>query len=186
MKTKMLTLSALLVGLCFTAPIFAQDAANAAPADTAVPAVAPSPAPSVDVPATPTASNDATASAPTEPPQMEASEALVLVHKVWDAAKSGHYLVASAGALMLIIWLFQMFFRNLIKREQLPLWSAGVAVVFSVAMNLSLAPADVPMWKAALEAIGLGLVVGPAASGWWSLVGKKAFPVKKEEEKKNA
>lgn len=188
MKTKMFAMMALIAGLYIT-PAFAQDdkpAVVTAPTDvTTAPAVAPSSAPSVDVPASPTAPGDVTATAPAEPPQMEASEALALVHKVWDAAKSGHYLVASAGALMLLIWLFQMFFRNLIKREHLPLWSAGISIVFAVAMNLSLAPADVPMWKAALEAVGLGLVVGPAASGWWSLVGKNMFPVKKEE-KKNA
>ena len=96
---------------------------------------------------------------------MESTLASLLI----DAAESARWAVLAGGILMALIWVFRRVTAGRLPARFAPLIAAGVAVVVSVAGGL-IGGAE---WY---DALLTGLLVGGAASGFWSLVGKHLLP----------
>lgn len=91
------------------------------------------------------------------------------------AAFKAHDTAPAIGVLVMVLtWTFNQFFKGKISTAALPFVSAALGVLTSIAANLTaLAIGVTPMgW---VSAILTGLTTGAAASGFWSLIGKKVF-----------
>lgn len=82
-----------------------------------------------------------------------------------------NYMPAIGMLVMVMVWVFKKYFEDKVTPAHLPYVSAAMGVVVACAMNLmALAAGSKPHdW---LTAIGMGLTMGAAASGFWSLMGK--------------
>jgi hypothetical protein len=80
------------------------------------------------------------------------------------------------GLIMVVVWFARMFLLARLSSDWLPWVSSGMGVLLSISIDLT---SKVPWWKAVLN----GLLVGAAASGLWSQVGKNLLPseLKKKE-----
>lgn len=83
--------------------------------------------------------------------------------------------------IMLAVWFIRLFVLVRLPSDWLPWVASGMGVALSIGVDLT---SKVPWWKAVLN----GLLIGAAASGLWSQVGKKVLPTerKKEENKVEA
>ena len=142
------------------------DAPAAAPAAAAAEApkapVAAVEAPTVE--AAPAAKAEAPAVAPAQ--DLSPQEVVALGKTILDAAKGGNWGLAVAGILMLLVWVMRKFFLKKIPSSYMPWVAAGVGVAGAIAANLQAGQA----WGGALMS---GLMAGAAASGLYSLIGKK-------------
>lgn len=84
-----------------------------------------------------------------------------------------NYVPAAGMVVMLMVYVFNRFFKGTIKPNHLALVSAAMGVIAAVGTNLlAIAVGSQPTeW---LHAIFAGLTLGATASGFWSLVGKWA------------
>jgi hypothetical protein len=83
-----------------------------------------------------------------------------------EAAKGGNWGLALAGILMLLVWVLRKFVVKTLSPAAMP-WVAAIAgVVGAVAANVQAGES----WGTAVMS---GLMTGAAASGLYSLVGKK-------------
>lgn len=168
----------LLAVVLFAVPCLAADAPKApaapaavvAPAAPAAPAV---PAAAVAASAPVTAAAPAVAPTATEPaatpdPEKDLGGFMVLL---LDAFKNKNWGVFAGLVIMLLVWITRKFIPKM-PTSALPWVSAGMGIVASVATDLIAGGT----WYVA---IFNGLLLGAAASGMWSLVGKHVF-VKKE------
>lgn len=89
-----------------------------------------------------------------------------------QAIDGSQWVVLAGAILTVIVWLIRQFAGHWIKQEWLPVVNSGLGLLMSIAASLM---ADVAWWKA----IFFGLLVGGAAGGFWSLLGKKILPTKK-------
>jgi hypothetical protein len=90
---------------------------------------------------------------------------------VFSAFGSGQWVIGSAFIVMLLTAVLdKTFLKNYVPTSVLPWISIGLAIVYSVLISIGIE--GVPWWKAIL----VGLTVGPAASGLYSLVGKHFLP----------
>ena len=174
---KLIVLTALLT----FSPALAQEAPAAKPAVAAAEAKAteapskPAEAPKAEAPA-------ATAAAPAAAPAEDLSpqEVVALGKTILDAAKGGNWGIVVASVLMLLLWVLRKFVLKKIPSSYMPWVAAGTGVAGAVAANLQ---AGQP-W---MDAVMSGFMAGAAASGLYSLVGKKllggapAAPAKEEE-----
>lgn len=71
--------------------------------------------------------------------------------------------------IMLIVWVMRLFVLTALPSDWLPWVSSGLGVLLAISIDLT---SKVPWWKATLN----GLLVGSAASGMWSMLGKKVLP----------
>ena len=152
-------LAFLLVSTAYAdAPAPAAPAVAAAPAAPAAPAVA-------AVAAAPAA--PAVAAAPAAPAvELSPEEVVALGKLVMEAAKGGNWGLALAGILMLLVWVLRKFVIKTLSPAAMP-WVAAIAgVVGAVAANVQAGES----WSTAVMS---GLMTGAAASGLYSLVGKK-------------
>ena len=166
----------LLILLCLVSgtPAFA-DEAPAAPVAATVVVEAPVAAPAkAEAPAAPAAP----AAAPAE--DLSPQEVVALGKTILDAAKGGNWGIVVASVLMLLLWVLRKFVLKKIPSSYMPWVAAGTGVAGAVAANLQ---AGQP-W---MDAVMSGFMAGAAASGLYSLVGKKllggapAAPAKEEE-----
>lgn len=88
-----------------------------------------------------------------------------------------NYLPAVAAIVMVLTFAVKKILGDKLKTEQLALVSAGLGLLTSLATEL----AGMAMGSGTfdiLRAVAGGLLVGPLASGFWSLLGKKIFTKK--------
>jgi UDP-N-acetylmuramyl pentapeptide phosphotransferase/UDP-N-acetylglucosamine-1-phosphate transferase len=108
---------------------------------------------------------------------------LELLRWVVEQFKQKNYVPGMGGVVMVLVFFARMFLLKRLNSNVLPLVSAGLGVLLACGVNLAgLAVGSQPMdW---LSALAMGLTTGAAASGFWSLVGKKLsekfLPVKGE------
>jgi len=89
---------------------------------------------------------------------------------VVSAFQAHQWGLAAAAVVMLVVWVVGKLLKP--DNRWLPLVSAGVAVLMGIVTGI----AGGVVWY---EALFNGLLVGTAASGFWSLVGKHIFGPKK-------
>lgn len=84
-----------------------------------------------------------------------------------------NFMPAIGGFVMILVYAFNKLFKDKVSPKALPLLAAGLGCLLAVATNLaSMAAGNKPQdW---LAAIATGFMAGAAASGLWSLLGKKA------------
>lgn len=75
--------------------------------------------------------------------------------------------------IMLAVWFTRLFILVKIPACWLPYVSSAMGVLLSISIDLT---GKVSWWKAVLN----GLLVGSAASGLWSMVGKKVLPTERK------
>lgn len=84
---------------------------------------------------------------------------------------SKNYAAAVAGIVMVLVFLVKLLLKDKLSSGQLPLVSAGIGLVLSLAGALGGAQAGMN-WQGILGIVFTGLTTGAMASGFWSLVGK--------------
>ena len=161
--------AATLICLTLATPAFAEEAPKAAVAAAEAPKAVEAP----KAEAAPAAKAEA---APAAAKQMSPEEVVALGKTILDAAKGGNWGLAVAGILMLLVWGLRKFFLKKIPSSYMPWVAAGTGIAGAVAANLQAGQA----WG---EAILSGLMAGAAASGLYSMIGKKFLggPVAAEE-----
>lgn len=97
----------------------------------------------------------------------------VLSTLMWIVEQFQHknYMPAIAMTVMVLVFAFNKFAKDKMKKEHLPLISAAIGVTVACVTNgLALGMgASAKDWA---SAIVMGLTVGTSASGFWSLFGK--------------
>lgn len=88
--------------------------------------------------------------------------------------QSKNYMPATGMMIMVLVFLFNMFFKEKVNKKHLALVSAGVGVLSACAMNLMSLMAGYSS-KDWMNAVAMGLTMGAAASGFWSMLGKKVL-----------
>lgn len=97
---------------------------------------------------------------------------LSLVKWIAEQFASKNYAAAIAGIVMAAVFLVKLFLKDKLSSDALPLVSAGIGLVLSLAGALAGAKAD--MSATSIMSIVLsGLTTGAMASGFWSLLGKR-------------
>jgi len=76
--------------------------------------------------------------------------------------------------IMFLVWFIRLFVLVKLPSDWLPWVASGMGVLLSIGVDLT---SKVPWWKAVLN----GLLVGAAASGLWSQVGKKVLPTERKK-----
>ena len=143
----------------------AAEATAAVAAPAATPAATPAAAPAEAVTPAPGAEEkpaDAIA------PVTEDSKLGTLIEKMVKAFNAKDWGIFAGLAIMIVIWGIKKFIWKSLPVGALPWVSAGLGVAVAVATGLF---AGLVWWKAILN----GLTVGAAASGLWSMVGKRVF-----------
>jgi hypothetical protein len=86
-----------------------------------------------------------------------------------EAYQTGEWALVAAGAIMVAVWVTRAFILKRIPSNALP-WVAGaIGMATSVATELS---EGENIYKAVVH----GLLVGQAATGMWSMLGKHVLP----------
>lgn len=99
------------------------------------------------------------------------------VEKLVQAFNAKDWGIFAGLAIMLSLWILKKFIWKSLPVGALPWVSSGTGVVVAVASGLFV---GLIWWKAILN----GLTVGAAASGLWSMVGKRVFGANETQEDK--
>ena len=147
----------LLPFLLFGAPAFADDPKPAEPAAVAAPAAevaAPTAAPATDV-------------VPPEVPDI-GEDVGGFIDEIVNAFNAKDWGIFAGLIIMALVWILKKFVWKKLPVAALPWVAAGAGIAVAVATGLA---SGLTWWKAILN----GLTVGAAASGLWSLLGKRIF-----------
>lgn len=176
----------LMASLLFLSPVILADDAKPATepaAAVAAPVATPAAEPAKPADAVgPVEAAKPAAAAAAEPLPVEGNEGeyIKALVKAFNAKDWG---IFAGLALMILVWVLKKFIWKTLPVGVLPWVSAGAGVAVAVATGLF---TGLIWWRAILN----GLTVGAAASGLWSMVGKKIFgknePESAEEEKASA
>jgi len=90
-------------------------------------------------------------------------------HDLYLAFTAKEWGIFVGGLIMLVVWFTRLFVLVKIPACWLPFVSSAMGVLLSISIDLT---SKVSWWKAVLN----GLLVGSAASGMWSMIGKKVLP----------
>lgn len=95
-----------------------------------------------------------------------------------NAVQSGHWTVLAGLILTVLVWVA----RRVLGPKKLP--SSAIPIVNAV-IGVVVAVADLLiLGRAWYEALGTGLLVGAAAGGFWSMLGKHLLPLPDADEEK--
>ena len=95
-----------------------------------------------------------------------------LATAIIDAFEGARWGVAAGAILLALVWIFRKLTAGRLPPKLAPIISAAVAVVLAMAGGLY----GGAVWY---DAVLTGLLVGGAASGFWSLLGKYILPLPK-------